>query len=100
RAGQAGGLNAPGRPKEGDLAAFVHPAHRTIWLLLPIAILVATACSQPTAYNGPQPRTPVKDIPASGQLKNFELIANNPLLDPKYNLPRVVRDELEEIGRA
>ncbi|TMF64560.1 MAG: hypothetical protein E6H88_08805 [Chloroflexi bacterium] len=70
------------------MAAFVHPAHRTIWLLLPIAILVATACSQPTAYNGPQPRTPVKDIPASGQLKNFELIANNPLLDPKYNLPR------------
>ena len=61
------------------------------WLtLLPLALLVVSACSQaaPEAYNGVQARTPIDKIPAGGQMKNFQLIANNPLLDPKLNVPR------------
>ena len=39
--------------------------------LIPLAFLVASACSQAQTYTGVQPRTPIDKIPAGGQLKNF-----------------------------
>ena len=58
--------------------------------LVPLAILIVAACSSPApeSYSGVQPRTPIDKIPAGGQMKNFTLVATNPLLDPKFNLPR------------
>src|SRR3989442_14898056 len=58
--------------------------------LVPLAILIVAACSSPApeSYSGVQARTPIDKIPAGGQMKNFTLVATNPLLDPKFNLPR------------
>src|SRR2546428_4029748 len=57
--------------------------------LVPLAILIVAACSSPApeSYSGVQSRTPIDKIPAGGQMKNFTLVATNPLLDPKFNLP-------------
>ena len=68
-----------------------HAPRLARWLtLLPLAVLVVSACSSgaPEAYNGVQARTPIDKIPAGGQMRNFQLVANNPLLDPKLNIPR------------
>src|SRR2546426_10698091 len=56
--------------------------------LIPLAFLVASACSQAQTYTGVQPRTAIDKIPAGGQLKNFTLVGQNPLVESKYNLPR------------
>src|SRR2546425_1644043 len=58
--------------------------------LAPLAILIVAACSSPApeSYSGVQARTPIDKIPAGGQMKNFTLVATNPLVDPKFNLPR------------
>jgi hypothetical protein len=61
------------------------------WSLIPLALLIASSCTQataPTSYNGVQPRTPLDKIPAGGDMKNFTLVGQNPLLDSKFNLPR------------
>jgi hypothetical protein len=66
-------------------------AQRARWsALVPLAMLIVAACSTPApeAYTGAQPRTPIDKIPTGGQMKNFTLVANNPLIDPKFNLPR------------
>ncbi|TMG36780.1 MAG: hypothetical protein E6H88_08800 [Chloroflexi bacterium] len=57
--------------------------------LAPLALLVVSACSQgPVTYTGSQPRTPIEKIPSGGEMKNFQLVGQNQLLDPKFNLPR------------
>jgi hypothetical protein len=65
-------------------------ARRGRWLaLLPLALIVVAACGQQTpAYSGLQPRTPIDKIPAGGQMRNFTLVANNPLTDARFNIPR------------
>ena len=65
-------------------------ARRGRWqALIPLALLVVSACSQaaPT-YSGVQPRTPLDKIASGGDMKNFTLVGQNPLLDAKFNLPR------------
>lgn len=60
-----------------------------VFTLIPLALLVVSACSQaaPT-YTGVQPRTAIEKIPSGGDMKNFQLVATNPLISDKFNLPR------------
>jgi hypothetical protein len=52
-------------------------------------LLVVSACtSAPAQYTGVQSRTAIDKIPAGGQMKNFELVANNQLIDSRFNVPR------------
>ena len=63
---------------------------RRLYTLAPLLVLIVSACAQggPQAYNGVQARTPVDKIPSGGQMKNFTLVGQNPLVDPKLNVPR------------
>ncbi len=57
--------------------------------LLALTALVITSCApgaQP--YTGVAPRTPLDKISGNGDLKNFTLVGQNPLIDPQFNLPR------------
>ena len=58
--------------------------------LVPLALLVVSGCAQasPSTYVGIQARTPIDKIPAGGEMKNFTLVATNPLIESKFNLPR------------
>ena len=57
--------------------------------LVPLALLVVSACTQAApAYSGVHPRTPLDKIAAGGEMKNFTLVGQNPLIDAKFNLPR------------
>ena len=56
--------------------------------LIPLALLVMSACSQAPTYNGVQPRTPLDKIASGGEMKNFQLVGSNALIDSKYNIPR------------
>ena len=57
--------------------------------VVPLALLVMSACSQaaPT-YSGVQPRTPLEKIGSGGDMKNFQLVGSNALVDSKFNIPR------------
>src|SRR3989442_2656355 len=63
---------------------------RRLYTLAPLLVLIVSACAQggPQAYNGVQARTPVDKIPSGGQMKNFTLLGQNPLGEPKLNVPR------------
>ena len=61
------------------------------WVLAAVVLTAALpvgAGAQPAPYNGVQPRTPVDQIPAGGQMRNFTLIGQNPLIDPQMGIPR------------
>src|SRR2546422_9623691 len=63
---------------------------RRLYTLAPLIVLLGSAWTQggPQAYNGVQARTPVDKIPNGGQMKNFTLVGQNPLIDSKFNVPR------------
>ena len=55
------------------------------------ALVVGTGtvdAQQAGSYNGVQPRTPVVQIPAGGEMRNFTLVGQNPLIDPQMGIPR------------
>src|SRR5437899_5221788 len=81
------GVRPEGR---GGSMQVVHvPRWSRLLSLAPLALLVVSACSQgPVTYTGSQPRTPIEKIPSGGEMKNFQLVGQNQLLDPKFNLPR------------
>ena len=62
---------------------------RRLLTVIPLALLVVSACSQaaPT-YSGVQPRTPLDKIASGGDMKNFQLVGSNALIDSKFNIPR------------
>jgi hypothetical protein len=39
-------------------------------------------------YTGVQPRTPVEQIAAGGEMRNFTLVGQNPLIDSELTVPR------------
>src|SRR2546422_8249786 len=73
-----------------ELQLLVRTRLRRLYTLAPLLVLIVSACAQggPQAYNGVQARTPVDKIPSGGQIKNFTLVGQNPLVDPKLNVPR------------
>jgi len=77
------------------------PSFRTFRTFVPLAILVVSACSQtaPT-YQGPQPRTPVDKIASGGEMKNFQLVGQNPLLDPRFNIPQGMNGGIAAAGKC
>ncbi len=59
-------------------------------LLALIGLIFATGgvAGAQQAYTGVQPRTPLADIPPGGQMRNFTLVGQNPLIDPVLGIPR------------
>src|ERR1051326_1827258 len=71
--------------------AVVGPACLALGFLLAVAIVsggVVGAQTTLPGYTGPHPRTPVDQIPAGGEMQNFQLIGHNPLLDPEMGIAR------------
>src|SRR6185503_11617737 len=69
------------------------------------AALVAaagTAGAQPAAqsYSGVQPRTPVDQIPAGGEMRNFTLVGQNPLIDSEMGIPRSMNGGIAAAGQC
>ena len=71
--------------------AVVGPTCLALGFLLAVAIVsggVVGAQTTLPGYTGPHPRTPVDQIPAGGEMQNFQLIGHNPLLDPEMGIAR------------
>src|SRR5689334_13257201 len=52
------------------------------------------------AYAGVQSRTPVDQIPAGGQMRNFTLVGQNAFVDPVMGIPRGMNGGIAAAGEC
>ena len=74
--------------QQGELAN-TKPRWGKYQALLLMALVVASACGQTAdTYTGSKARTALDKIAAGGEMRNFQLVGSNALLDSKFNIPR------------
>jgi hypothetical protein len=78
----------------------VRPPLGRLRSLIPLALLVVAACNQSPQFTGSQPRTPVDKIPNGGEMRNFQLVGQNALIDPRFNIPQGMNGGITAAGKC